>query len=118
MIIKLLIVLFTILLVYQLFFDTTQEEFRIRNNLNSQGNSNTVNTGNMPLDNHDAIVNIRAELENKYKPLIVNIKGEPTNLLSRLAALEGDVQALSTNAMNQQQNKVESVPEPPDFSNE
>jgi|SaaInl5LU_22_DNA_1037371.scaffolds.fasta_scaffold10885_2 hypothetical protein len=99
---RLLILFFSLLLVYQLFFQSSCVE--------------GYEVNDISLKNHDEIVNIKAELNTKYRPLIVDSEGTPTDLLTRLATLEGDVQALSSNAINNQQNRVESIPEPPDFA--
>lgn len=97
----LLILFFSLLILYQIISTNLVEGF---------------DTKDISLKNHDEIVMLKATLDTKYKPLIQNSEGKSTDLLTRLATLEGDVQALTQNAMDQQQNKVQSVPEAPDFT--
>lgn len=134
MIVYLLILFFSLLIAYQLIFLPLHEGFkrgglpggrRVKRAVaskvrNTGGGIRTGGGGggsNMDrvLQNHDEIVNLKAVMNTQYRPLIQNSEGKPTNILSRLAALEGDVQALTKNAMDQQDNKVDSVPQAPDF---
>ncbi len=46
------------------------------------------------LSDHDELVRLKALIEAEYRPLIVNSEGKPTNILSRIAKLEGDVEML------------------------
>ena len=46
---------------------------------------------------------------------IQNSEGKPTNILTRLASLEGDVKALTQAAMDKQENAVDNIPQAPDF---
>ena len=97
----LLILFFSGLLIYQILCHESREGFDV---------------SDMALRNHDEIVNLKATLDTQYKPLIQNSQGQPSDILTRLAILESDVQGLTDNAMNQQQNSVESVPEAPDLT--
>ena len=74
-----------------------------------------MDVDDMGIRDHDEIIMIKAQLEEKYKPLVVDSDGTPTNILTRIAKLEGDVQALIDNAGNQAQNKMDVVPPPPEF---
>jgi len=74
-----------------------------------------MDVDDMVIRDHDEIIMIKAQLEEKYKPLVVDSDGTPTNILTRIAKLEGDVQALIDNAGNQAQNKMDVVPPPPEF---
>ena len=132
MIVYLLILFFSLLIAYQLFFLPLHEGFkrgglaggrgkrvRVSKIRSTGGGIRTSGGGGSNMDrvlqNHDEIVNLKAVMNTQYRPLIQNSEGKPTNILSRLAALEGDVQALTQNAMDQQDNKLDSVPQAPDF---
>ena len=134
MIVYLLILFFSLLIAYQLFFQPVQEGLVIKGgrgglsggrskkararNKNVDGmRSRGGGGGNMDrvLKNHDEIVNLKAVMNTQYKPLIQNSEGKPTNILTRLASLEGDVQALTQNAMDKQENALDSIPQAPDF---
>ena len=127
MIVYLLILFFSLLIAYQLFFLPLHEGFK-RGGLPGGRASKVRSTGggirtsggggsNMDrvLQNHDEIVNLKAVMNTQYRPLIQNSEGKPTNILTRLASLEGDVQALTQNAMDKQENAVDSIPQAPDF---
>ena len=134
MIVYLLILFFSLLIAYQLLFEPIQEGLaikgrggipggrRVKKAIASKKDGMRVRGGggggsNMDrvLKNHDEIVNLKAVMNTQYKPLIQNSEGKPTNILSRLAALEGDVKALTDNAMDKQQNAVDNIPQAPDF---
>jgi hypothetical protein len=86
MLVNIILLFFTILLIYQFCYPSTIIE----------GLSDECD-----LNDHDAIIEIQAELNTKYKPLIVNDEGKPVNLLSRVAALESDVKNLGQSQVNQ-----------------
>ena len=67
------------------------------------------------MQDHDEIIKIRAELDEKYKPLIQKSDGTPTDLLTRLSMLENDVSVLKKNAMKNQTAKVGKLPAPGKF---
>lgn len=132
MIVYLLILFFSLLIAYQILVEPLYEGFKrgglpggktkraIVSEVRSDGGGIRTGGGggsNMDrvLQNHDEIVNLKAVMNTQYRPLIQNSEGKPTNILSRLSALEGDVQALTENAMNQQDSKLDSVPQAPDF---
>jgi hypothetical protein len=133
MIVYLLILFFSLLIAYQLIFEPIQEGLkggrgglpggrRIKKAIASKKDGMTVRGGggggsNMDrvLKNHDEIVNLKAVMNTQYKPLIKNSEGKPTNILTRLASLEGDVKALTQAAMDKQENAVDNIPQAPDF---
>ena len=62
--------------------------------------------GDRVLKNHDEIVKLKAVLDTQYKPLIESSKGDPTNLLTRLATLESSVEALEMEKLNEQNSNI------------
>jgi hypothetical protein len=78
--------------------------------------SQTIIEGLCPdesLRDHDEIIRIQAELNNKYKPLITDSEGKPVNLLSRVAKLESNVQIITDQMVQSSKAQVEAVPQPP-----
>jgi hypothetical protein len=65
------------------------------------------------LKDHDAIIAIQAELNNKYRPLITDSEGKPVNLLSRVTALETDVAVIRNQIVQSSKAQVEAVPPAP-----
>jgi hypothetical protein len=65
------------------------------------------------LKDHDEIIKIQAELNNKYRPLITDSEGKPVNLLSRVTKLESDVQIITDQMVQSSKAQVAAVPEPP-----
>jgi hypothetical protein len=63
---------------------------------------------------HDEIIKIQAELNNKFRPLITDSAGQPVNLLSRVAKLESDVQIISDHMVNTTKAQVAAVPPAPE----
>ena len=49
---------------------------------------------------HDAILAIQSELNNKYKQLITNSEGKPVNIVSRLDDLERQVSVITTSMVS------------------
>ena len=100
MIVLVLIVCISILIMYTLLFPGPVQE----------GFNRSV-----AMKDHDELIKIRAELDEKYKPLIQKSDGSPTDLLSRLTMLESDVSALKKNAMQNQKAKIGKLPKPGKF---
>lgn len=78
--------------------------------------SQTIIEGLCPddsLKDHDEIIKIQAELNNKYKPLITDSAGQPVNLLSRVVKLESDVQIIIDQMVQSSKAQVEAVPPAP-----
>jgi hypothetical protein len=65
------------------------------------------------IKDHDEIIRIQAELNNKYKPLITDSAGQPVNLLSRVAKLESDVQIITDQMVNSSKAQVAAIPPDP-----
>ncbi len=100
MIVLVLIACISILILYQLFSSRSIKE----------GLDESI-----VMQDHDEIIKIRAELDEKYKPLIQKSDGTPTDLLTRLSMLENDVSVLKKNAMKNQTAKVGKLPAPGKF---
>ena len=62
---------------------------------------------------HDEIIKIQAELNNKYRPLITDSEGKPVNLLSRVAKLESSVQIITDQMVQSSKAQVAAVPPNP-----
>jgi hypothetical protein len=78
--------------------------------------SQTIIEGLCPdqsIKDHDEIIKIQAELNNKYKPLITDSEGKPVNLLSRVAKLESNVQIITDQMVQSSKAQVEAVPPAP-----
>jgi hypothetical protein len=78
--------------------------------------SQTIVEGLCPdqsLKDHDEIIKIQAELNNKYRPLITDSEGKPVNLLSRVTKLESDVQIITDQMVQSSKAQVAAVPQPP-----
>ena len=93
-----IILFFTILISYQIY------------------SSRTIIEGLCPDDSmrdHDEIIKIQAELNNKYKPLITDSEGKPVNLLSRVTKLESDVQIITDQMVQSSKAQVAAVPPAP-----
>jgi hypothetical protein len=78
--------------------------------------SHTIIEGLCPdqsLKDHDEIIKIQAELNNKYRPLITDSEGKPVNLLSRVTKLESDVQIITDQMVQSSKAQVAAVPQPP-----
>ena len=78
--------------------------------------SRTIIEGLCPDDSmrdHDEIIKIQAELNNKYRPLITDSAGQPVNLLSRVAKLESNVQIITDQMVQSSKAQVAAVPQPP-----
>lgn len=98
MLVKLILLFFIFLICYQLYL------------------SHKIIEGLCPddsLKDHDAIIEIQAELNNKYRPLIENSEGKPVNILSRLVNLESNVEVLTNEIMKTSKEQVDAVPPPP-----
>jgi len=65
------------------------------------------------LRDHDEIIRIQAELNNKFRPLITDSAGQPVNLLSRVAKLESNVQIITDQMVNTSKAQVAAVPPAP-----
>ena len=65
------------------------------------------------LRDHDEIIKIQAELNNKFRPLITDSEGKPVNLLSRVAKLESSVQIITDQMVQSSKAQVAAVPQPP-----
>jgi len=78
--------------------------------------SKTIIEGLCPDDSmrdHDEIIKIQAELNNKFRPLITDSEGKPVNLLSRVAKLESNVQIITDQMVQSSKAQAEAVPPPP-----
>ena len=78
--------------------------------------SQTIIEGLSPdesLKDHDEIIKIQAELNNKYRPLITNSEGKPVNLLSRVTKLESDMQVIVDQQVQSSKAQVAAVPSTP-----
>ena len=136
MIVYPLILIFTLLLIYQICFLPKQDGFQpaaklnkikkaARNKAKEQAakkgqvassskirtkeqvrNEGMGNMGDRVLKNHDEIVKLKAVLDTQYKPLIESSKGDPTNLLTRLATLESSVEALEMEKLKEQNSNI------------
>ena len=136
MIVYPLILIFTLLLIYQICFLPRQDGFQpaaklnkikkaARNKAKEQAakkgqvassskirtkeqvrNEGMGNMGDRVLKNHDEIVKLKAVLDTQYKPLIESSKGDPTNLLTRLATLESSVEALEMEKLKEQNSNI------------
>jgi hypothetical protein len=99
MLVKSLVIFFIILILYQLY-----------------SASQPIIEGLSPEDelkDHDAIIQIQSELNNKYKPLITDSAGQPVNLLSRVTSLEEKVKLISNQMMQSGKDEVSKVPPTP-----
>jgi hypothetical protein len=65
------------------------------------------------LRDHDEIIKIQAELNNKFRPLITDSEGKPVNLLTRVAKLESSVQIITDQMLNTSKAQVAAVPPAP-----
>jgi hypothetical protein len=65
------------------------------------------------LKDHDEIIKIQAELNNKFRPLITDSEGKPVNLLSRVASLEANVKIITDQMVNTSKAQVAAVPPNP-----
>jgi len=65
------------------------------------------------MKDHDAIIAIQSELNNKYKQLITDSEGKPVNILSRLVNLETDVAVIRNQIVQSSKAQVEAVPPAP-----
>jgi hypothetical protein len=65
------------------------------------------------LKDHDEIIRIQSELNNKFRPLITDSAGQPVNLLSRVAKLESNVQIITDQMVQSSKAQVEAVPPNP-----
>ena len=108
MIIILLILVLSVLLIYQM---CTYKEHSMKEGLSSDAGGKALT--DMVLDDHEEILALRADLDMYYSPLIEDQNGEPTNLLSRLTMLENEVSVLKKNALNSTENTLEEIPEAP-----
>jgi hypothetical protein len=61
------------------------------------------------IKDHDAIIEIQSELNNKYKQLITDSEGKPVNIISRLNALEADVSVITTSMVSTGKSQVTEV---------
>ncbi len=98
MLVKLLLLFFIILISYQIYA------------------SQTIVEGLCPdesLRDHDAIIGIQAELNNKYKPLITDSEGKPVNLLSRVASLEANVKVITDQMVQTSKSQIAEIPPTP-----
>jgi len=78
--------------------------------------SQTIIEGLCPdesLRDHDEIIKIQAELNNKFRPLITDSEGKPVNLLTRVAKLESSVQIITDQMLNTSKAQVAAVPPAP-----
>ena len=78
--------------------------------------SRTIIEGLCPdesLRDHDEIIKIQAELNNKFRPLITDSEGKPVNLLTRVAKLESSVQIITDQMLNTSKAQVAAVPPAP-----
>jgi hypothetical protein len=78
--------------------------------------SKTIIEGLCPdesLKDHDEIIKIQAELNNKFRPLITDSEGKPVNLLSRVASLEANVKIITDQMVNTSKAQVAAVPPNP-----
>ena len=78
--------------------------------------SQTIIEGLCPdesLRDHDEIIKIQAELNNKFRPLITDSAGQPVNLLSRVTKLESDVQIITDQMVQSSKAQVAAVPPNP-----
>jgi hypothetical protein len=66
------------------------------------------------LKDHDEIIKIQAELNNKFRPLITDSEGKPVNLLTRVAKLESSVQIITDQMLNTSKAQVAAVPPAPE----
>jgi hypothetical protein len=66
------------------------------------------------MKDHDAIIEIQSELNNKYKQLINDSEGKPVNILSRLVNLETDVAVIRNQIVQSSKAQVEAVPPAPE----
>ena len=79
--------------------------------------SRTIIEGLCPdesLRDHDEIIKIQAELNNKFRPLITDSEGKPVNLLTRVAKLESSVQIITDQMLNTSKAQVAAVPPAPE----
>ena len=127
MIVYPLILIFSLLLIYQICFQPLQEgvkfkpgsklrkmkkkargggagKIRTKEQVRNEGMGNM---GDRVLKNHDEIVKLKAVLDTQYKPLIESSKGDPTNLLTRLATLESSVEALEMEKLKEQNSNIQ-----------
>ena len=58
---------------------------------------------------HDAIIEIQSELNNKYKQLITNSEGKPVNIVSRLDDLERQVSVITTSMVSKSKEQVKDI---------
>lgn len=99
MLVKSLVIFFIVLIFYQIY-----------------SASHPIIEGLCPDDemkDHDAIIQIQSELNNKYKPLITDSAGQPVNLLSRVASLEANVKLISNHMVQSGEAQVKEVPPAP-----
>ena len=96
MLVNLLIVFFLALLIYQSWFQEPVLE-----GLEGQA-----------LTDHDELVRLKAEIDTKYRPLIMNSEGKPTNILTRIAKLEGDVEMMGKRLESSTMSQASELEEP------
>ena len=65
------------------------------------------------MKDHDAILAIQSELNNKYKQLITDSEGKPVNILSRLVNVETDLAVIRNQIVQSSKAQVEAVPPAP-----
>jgi len=94
MLVQLFILFFIILICYQLFFlQSTIEGL----------------SPDESLKDHDTIIQIQSELNNKYKQLITDSEGKPVNIVSRLDNLEKQVSVIRSNMVSTNKSQVTNI---------
>ena len=94
MFVNIFILLFTLLILYQVFYPDT-----IIEGLSDE----------QQMKDHDAIISIQAQLNTKYKQLIEDEDGKPVHLLSKIAALESTQDSIQQDSMNEKTDGIANV---------
>lgn len=111
MLINILILFFVVLIIYQaIYVNPILEGIKS----NSENNKKKIKEGleGQALEDHDDLIRLKSQVKDKLLPLVENSKGKPTNILTRIAKLESDVELIGKRLENNTAAELKDAPEP------
>ena len=120
MLINILILFFVVLIIYQAIYvnpllesmeSITGENGKVRKEKKQKKNYIEGLEG-QALEDHDQLILLKSQVKNKLLPLVENSEGKPTNILTRIAKLEGDVDMIGKRLENNTAAELKDAPEP------
>jgi hypothetical protein len=110
MLINILILFFVVLIIYQaIYVNPLLEGMKF----NSKNNKKTKEgLEGQALEDHDQLILLKSQVKNKLLPLVENSQGKPTNILTRIAKLESDVELIGKRLENNTAAELKDAPEP------